>query len=493
MSETTLSDRSTAYLLGVVIVASVLWFFYLTVQYYWIFGGDPEIHIIFAKNYLSGHVLEFNRGFKSGGETSPVYMLLVAGLIRLLGVYVPYGMKAVTLVSFAMLIFLLYRAGNGSGRFRGIFFVLIVAGLPFLQLQAYLGMENILFALVVVWLGALHDRGKLNQGLLLCGLPALFFLRPEAVFVYAWIMVLSLFEGRVRLLLGAAVSLVVTYLLYKSLNAYTGVDTHSAGMIRRFLSGLTAFKLDLVDVSLYVSTVALVRMLYLAPIAVLTFLYRSGLSVDDKITLFVLVALPATLHVFNVLPNFHFARYFLFEFMVLFYIFASRVLPWVPIRRMIVFLWLPFMAMSIVEHHSRLMKFSHAAQTVTALREESIKAYSDLLYARLGGPATPVVIAGQEVQIRARLDDRFLVWSLDGVTDNRLADSIRNDYVDHFSYIKERGIEYIVTPVAYARNDNRMTLLSFFKSGNLDESLCLEGLRLSTTSVRHIFKVNRCT
>ncbi len=88
MSETTLARRSRAYLLGAVVAASVLWFFYLTVQYYWIFGGDPEIHIIFAKNFLSGHVLEFNPGFKSGGETSPLYMLLVAGMMGLMGVYI---------------------------------------------------------------------------------------------------------------------------------------------------------------------------------------------------------------------------------------------------------------------------------------------------------------------------------------------------------------------------------------------------------------------
>jgi hypothetical protein len=165
----------------------------------------------------------------------------------------------------------------------------------------------------------------------------------------------------------------------------------------------------------------------------------------------------------------------------------------VPIRKLILVLWLPFMSMSLVEHYSRLMKFSNAAQTVVALKEESIRKYSDLLVARLGEHETPIVIASQEVQIRARLDDRFLVWSLDGVTDNRLANSLGNDYVDHFSYIKDRDIRYIFTPVAYASNPSRTTLLSFFKAGVLDEGLCLEGISLSSTSIGHVFKVNRCS
>jgi hypothetical protein len=488
-----MDGRFSASSFRALVAVSLLWFCYLTFQYYWIFGGDPEIHIIFAKNFLSGHVLEFNPGFKSGGETSPVYMLMVAGLLAFMGVYVPYGMKALSFISFALLIYLLYRAANQSGNIRRLLFILLVAGLPFLQLQAYLGMENILFALIVLWVVTLHVRGELNLGLLLCGLPLMFFLRPEAVFVYAWIITLCLFQGRRRVLVGTAVSLVTTFLLYKLLNSYTGVDTHSAGMIRRFLSGLTAIKLDLGKYYIYISTVAAVRMLYVAPIFVLIILYRRALSLEDRITLFVLVVLPAVLHVFNILPNFHFARYFLFEFVVLFHVFVLRVLPLVPMRTLILVLWLPFMTMSVVEHYSRLMKFSNAAQTVVALKEESIRKYSDLLVARLGEHETPIVIASQEVQIRARLDDRFLVWSLDGVTDNKLANSLGNDYVDHFSYIKDRDIRYIFTPVAYASNPSRETLLSFFKAGALDEGLCLEGISLSSTSIGHVFKVNRCS
>jgi hypothetical protein len=57
---------------------AVLWLVFLLSRYGWIFGGDPQIHIIFARNLLQGHPLEFNLGYRTGGETSPLYMLVVA-------------------------------------------------------------------------------------------------------------------------------------------------------------------------------------------------------------------------------------------------------------------------------------------------------------------------------------------------------------------------------------------------------------------------------
>lgn len=49
------------------------------------FGGDPEIHLVFAKNMLAGHPLQFNPGIFSSGETSPLYLTLLAAVLALTG------------------------------------------------------------------------------------------------------------------------------------------------------------------------------------------------------------------------------------------------------------------------------------------------------------------------------------------------------------------------------------------------------------------------
>ena len=46
-----------------------------------------------------------------------------------------------------------------------------------------------------------------------------------------------------------------------------------------------------------------------------------------------------------------------------------------------------------------------------------------------------------EVQIRNLLDNRFRVWSLDGIVDRELNQFKGNDFIDHFKYIDLRDIE----------------------------------------------------
>ncbi|MGH7803235.1 MAG: hypothetical protein ACREQJ_02730, partial [Candidatus Binatia bacterium] len=38
------------------------------------FGGDPGVHLVFAKHLVEGDPLQFNKGIFSSGETSPLYM-----------------------------------------------------------------------------------------------------------------------------------------------------------------------------------------------------------------------------------------------------------------------------------------------------------------------------------------------------------------------------------------------------------------------------------
>lgn len=131
---------------------SAVWAALLVVRYRALFSGDPEIHIIFAKNLLSGHVPEFNPGYKSGGETSPLYMLLVVCGYELLGNYVPYAMKLLAFASLATICLLLYRANISAAPLRRYVIALFAVRMPFFVFQASLAMENMLFAAAVLFL-----------------------------------------------------------------------------------------------------------------------------------------------------------------------------------------------------------------------------------------------------------------------------------------------------------------------------------------------------
>src|SRR5512145_399220 len=49
------------------------------------YGGDPEIHLVFAQHLLEGYPLQFNKGIFSSGESSPGYMCVLAASMWLMG------------------------------------------------------------------------------------------------------------------------------------------------------------------------------------------------------------------------------------------------------------------------------------------------------------------------------------------------------------------------------------------------------------------------
>ena len=63
-------------------------------------GGDPEIHIIFAKNLLNGKGLQFNPGEYTSGETSILYMTILAAFSYMIGPEtLPWIMKPIGVTS----------------------------------------------------------------------------------------------------------------------------------------------------------------------------------------------------------------------------------------------------------------------------------------------------------------------------------------------------------------------------------------------------------
>ena len=78
--------------------------------------------------------------------------------------------------------------------------------------------------------------------------------------------------------------------------------------------------------------------------------------------------------------------------------------------------------------------------SITGIPESIQSLYS----AQLVTIPMPVVIALQEVQIRGRLDDRFIVRSLDGVVDSRFADFVHGQAIDYGGYLEARRVAFVL-------------------------------------------------
>ena len=151
-------------------------------------GGDPEIHIIFARNLLNNGLLEFNLGYPTSGETSPLYMLIIAFFVSAIpSEFVPFAMKALGILS------LLFALIISTSPIKNSILRMIIIGyclsIPSLFFQGWMGMENMLFAAIyILFLKLIYF--KLSQNSLpisiICILSLfpliLFFLRPEAFF-----------------------------------------------------------------------------------------------------------------------------------------------------------------------------------------------------------------------------------------------------------------------------------------------------------------------
>ena len=62
-------------------------------------SGDPEIHLVFSKNLIDGHFIQFNQGEMTSGNTSQIYMMILSILLILFpDICVPFIMKLTSLI-----------------------------------------------------------------------------------------------------------------------------------------------------------------------------------------------------------------------------------------------------------------------------------------------------------------------------------------------------------------------------------------------------------
>ena len=126
------------------------WVLFLLFHFATVFSGDGEIHLIFAEHFLNGYFLEFNRGYKTGGETSLLYFSFITLLYYFFGIKTAFAMKAIGISSLITAIFFINRTSRNDNKYIRTLFTLIPCSMPFIIFQSWIGMENIIFALLMI-------------------------------------------------------------------------------------------------------------------------------------------------------------------------------------------------------------------------------------------------------------------------------------------------------------------------------------------------------
>ena len=473
----------------------IVWSCFLAGYYFPIFGGDPEIHIIFSNNLLNGNWLQFNREIYSGGETSPVYMLLISLFSLFFDSYQQYFLKALSACALFGIIILIAVAAGKERISNGLFVGILYTCMCFVPFQTALGMENILFAfLILLFIYFFSPLSKTwnNFSAVLIMVPFLFYLRPEAIFLLIYISIISLIFKNYKIFASSIFAFVLIIAIFFSLDYATGVNAQSAGVIRAFTSRAEAYKIVFLEYSLYINIKPLRQLIYVLPIFIYLFFKIKTLKVQGRILILCFFIFPFFAHLFSLLPNTHYSRYSLYSYAVLFYVFSGVLLLSFN-HKIITVISIYIMSFSFVEFYVRmdLPRFT-VFQSVENFKKSSINSYSNELYERLSTSEGKISIALQEVQLRGRLDDRFIIWSLDGITDASLSTFVSNGYIDHFDYIKYRKIDYLQGPLFNYNSNKILPSIADYKFDSLGNSQCIKGIAIHDIGFNNFYRIKTC-
>ncbi|MFZ2586534.1 MAG: hypothetical protein WAZ18_00185 [Alphaproteobacteria bacterium] len=437
-------------------------------------AGDAVIHLVFAENALKGDWFAFNAGEVSGGETSPGYMLLVMGLMKLVGqTYAPYAMVGLGYAAWLALLvvwFGLVRNMYPAAPLLAWAMVGAVGLMPGSALNSVLGMENVLLAVgvagVFAWMfrtKALERRLHLRHELVLAGmLGFLTWIRPEAVLLAAvvigvrWLMLASWRDWAWQLLHAAAMGAVVLGFYGALIVAVWGVSgalPFSGGLARLQLAMGDAWMLGPVPVH----PKMLMRWLAYAPLAV-AFAVGVGVVWSESALphrrLVVMAA--AVVGVFavlfsSILPAAHLARYTVFYWPLV--VLVGWVGVWRATRllearvQQIVVVMVGVMLLGVYGtelYYRKGMAPGHVLADVATAAERR-PAMTEALLAELGGPTkTPVSVGLVEVQMRYWYDDQIVVRSLDGIVDRTFSQFANHGRFDYAGYLKARKVDYML-------------------------------------------------
>ena len=446
-------------------------------------GGDPEIHVIFARNFLDGYFLEFNPGHKTSGETSVLYMMIVASLMTFFtDENILFAMSGLSLLACFGFFSLLYR--YSVNKLFGILICLYVATVPSIFFQAWLGMENIIFALFSVFVTKIYvlDFSAENKNLKMkmVAAPLIFLsgfmLRPEFVFVLFGFLLFYLHKRDFKWVFVVLVSIILCFGTLTSLEMILGVPIHGAGSLRAQISLNNSISLELFSHTLQVNKKVGYYFISSFPFLIILLIATFGKNERQNLytnqsgfSYFFLpaIGLPIILHAFNILPNVHFSRYQLyFYFLTALYTVVSLNITKVNTKMIVILFLICGSAVWWWETDKRNYKFSRAltqikiGQIQESQSKASQKLFSDYLCqsTKVCEESEIISVAAQEVQVRLLLDDRFFVASLDGITDYQLVNFVdQTGCFNHFDYMKFRKVKIIFEFPDYAPKNIRCT------------------------------------
>jgi hypothetical protein len=463
-----LSYRATALLFGLLALVSIAANVFTS-------GGDPEVHLVFARNLVGGHPLQFNKGLFTSGETSPLYMVLLAGVMAVSSeLTAAIFMKVLGVVSAVGVVTLVWREAQHAfaDRAQAAAFSLGLAAAPFFFFQAQLGMENMPFALAVAWSVRRALDPALGTGArmgLAAAAHAAFYWRPEAVFLVAVLYGLALLEPRrnARLLLAYVCCSVALLASWRALEAWSHAPLHGAGAMRAITSRWSSLRVP--GTAIYVSKSPLSFLAYAWPLLVGIAACRRHVPRALWIVLFGLVAVPFSLHL--LLPNSQFSRYALYWWFPLL-LATLRTLPHAPLARVrftsagfVINVVLVACAESLLRWRAGSFYNGSFLNLAASLERDIRGEVTDALCAQVDCSSPPFVIAMQEVQLRLILDDRVVMRSLDGIVDSDLKRFVsESGEVDHLGYLEEKQVDMILDFPDYEGKGDLRSLAKIYEA-----------------------------
>ena len=435
--------------------------------------GDAVIHLIFAENALAGAWFHFNMGEASAGETSPGYMVVVMGLMKLAGQgYAPYAMVALGYGAWLGMLVMWWRLlwslfAEPWAPWLG---VAVMGLMPGSVLNSVLGMENVLLALgvaaVFAWLHRtkalerrLHVRHEMVLALML---GALALLRTEAVCFAGVVLgyrllVLAPRVGWVREFVHVAAAGVVVLGMFGGMMLAvwmeSGVLPFGGGLARLQLAMSEGWMLGVVPVHAKMA----LRLLAYAPLTAAfmlgcVMLVRQRTAPNRELLGLAAVVVGVFTVLFSsVLPAAHLARYtiFMWPMMVLVGVFGVvQVRAMVSAKVFYALLALAFVGQGAVYgvelYQRKQMAPGHPLASLVHVVEERTQT-TDVLLAELGheGPF-PVSVGLVEVQMRYFYDPRVVVRSMDGIVDSLFMNYAHDGMYDYTGYMKARHIDYLM-------------------------------------------------
>ena len=122
----------------------------------------------------------------------------------------------------------------------------LLSVIGFMSRQAMLGMENMLFAAILITFLSkeIKSEMKYKNKMVILKSILLFLLRPEGLSYPLFLTIKSFFNKNKNLLISAIFSFVFCGILYIFLSLISGGDFHNAGSIRNYISTLPIYKIN---------------------------------------------------------------------------------------------------------------------------------------------------------------------------------------------------------------------------------------------------------